>query len=681
MCSISLFRYHFIVCPQCLGSAFLSLVKIIYGNTLLVHLVLLKRMKTIPHNIVLLYKKLQDAFFVKQIFFFKVWLLKNSTPNRAHFWLETKLVSKMVSFRKAGKNERPSFIFCEVGRFNNALKKIYTQQKPEDKESWVKIFTHSQYEIYENKTTINGGVAPLRFGLDKSELRTVFTLARDTLSAEVLSVEHKSSNVSERLQQICDVDVTLWVGGALRGSQIVFDRPFDVAVVEATRRACNDVRFSKIQEHELPYTRIEIVLIHKLTMPLLHKEIQQGSMCHDKAYYAKTGNNEGWYVPPVFNCIRFNSLSELVQRLYVEKLNMDFTQTMFKDVYLYEVTNYIEDTLHKNIFSLNGSIPEIVALHDSLYISGNSCIAYSLGYLERVQNKEGDFAVIVDPLAGVVIKSDTVRLSFTTYALLMYGASTNNTQSKAIGGKSFEYLKRQIDFSVQYDATVDVLTFIYLARAAHIVNDRETYTRCKSVIDLFFTYTVYEPITYSQYAVLLLSEEVPDMQKVFSVVSKVWSTFLEKEKKEDDISLAAYAELPKLLLIIASYKNNQMYKKESDRIISWYLEKQHEDGSFPTTTTNAYSYIRGTAKILEVLAEIGATEAQLLSVKKGLVWCLNMQYNKENSYFISKKNQEYCYGGFRHDYYNHEIWIDGIAHVLISWVHVKSAKQLVGFDS
>ena len=70
---------------------------------------------------------------------------------------------------------------------------------------------------------------------------------------------------------------------------------------------------------------------------------------------------------------------------------------------------------------------------------------------------------------------------------------------------------------------------------------------------------------------------------------------------------------------------------------------------------------------MEVLSVIDSIPRERL--EKSLIWTMNMQYNEENSYFIPKEWQAICHGGLRHDYFNQEIWIDSLGHMLIVYAN------------
>ena len=78
---------------------------------------------------------------------------------------------------------------------------------------------------------------------------------------------------------------------------------------------------------------------------------------------------------------------------------------------------------------------------------------------------------------------------------------------------------------------------------------------------------------------------------------------------------------------------------------------------------NGFAYSRGTSKILEVLARTGQSDQK--AIEKAIEWLAAMQYDTENSFFVSKQVQPVIIGGFRHDYLNQEVWIDAAGHFLL----------------
>ncbi|MCX6757209.1 MAG: hypothetical protein NTW35_03630 [Candidatus Nomurabacteria bacterium] len=609
------------------------------------------------------YQKVQDEFFVKQLGSFSSWLDKEIPVERNVYLIETKYISKKVSKSKNYKNSKPSFIFCEPDLSENIFLKIN-----EKKYNWVKIFSHTDYEIYESILALEGEDLPLRFGLSTDEQNFALKLSRGILELEIFKKQIDTKNIFNRFNKKCDVDVTLWCGGKLCGSQIVFGLSLYNGIIDAVKRSYNDERFSKITEKEIKDVRIEVTLLHSLQMPLMCKDIERNIPFHSKAYSATVGKKFGFYLPATFNCVNFKSLEHLAKLLFHEKMSLDFSLKFFNNIFICEVSDYIEDSNRTGSLVLNGSIPQV---HNSDNFENNykKTIDGILNYLERVQNKDGNFLTKVNPLTGLAKDDDFIRLSFTTYALFFYAKFKNDLRSREIAEKSFSYVKSVID-GIVFDSNANkVLTYIYYAKSALFYGDEKEYKKSLEIIESFFVDCPFEPILYSQYVLLLLSEKSFNEKKVEKLAGEVLSSFKDKEKRNEEIDLASYAELPKLLLETSIFsKDRDYFKKESEKIVKWYLDKQNKDGSFYSSTSNTFSYTRGTGKILEVLTSLEGISKE--KIEKAFVWSMNMQYNEENNYFIPKDFQSICNGGLRHDYFNQEIWIDGIGHLLIAFTNL-----------
>ena len=614
------------------------------------------------------YQKLQDKFFVKQLDSFSFWLDKEIPVERRVYLMETRYVSKKVSKEKAYKNSPPSFLFCEPQNVEGVISKLCNEKDGNRRESnWVKIFSHSDYEIYEDTSTIKDDILPLRFGLSENEQKFALNLSRNSLELEIFKNKIEK-NIFKRFDEKCDIDVTLWVNGKLRGSQIVFGFSFYEGIIEATKRAYNDDRFSKITKEEIKDTRIEIVILNSLQMPLLYKDVERNIPLHDKAYSVSVNEKIGFYLPATFNCVHFQSLYNLAELLFFEKISLEFSPKFFKNIFIGETCGYIESFNYKKSFELNGPIPQIYNSMD-FKIYYNKTIDGFLRYLERIQDKNGNLLTKVNPLTGLAKNDDFIRLCFTTYSLFYYFNYKNDLRSRKIAERGFIYIKNVIKDRIFDSNSSKVMAYIYYARSAKLYGDDKEYQKSLMIINNLFDSCTFSPILYSQYVLLLLCENSFDKEKVEKLVSNVLSSFKDKEKRNEEIDLASYAELSKLLLETSVFsKDEDYFKKESERIVKWYLDKQNEDGSFYSSSYNTFSYTRGTGKILEVL--IGLEGISKEKIEKAFVWSMNMQYNGENNYFIPKDFQSICNGGLRHDYFNQEIWIDGIGHLLIAFANL-----------
>jgi len=60
-----------------------------------------------------------------------------------------------------------------------------------------------------------------------------------------------------------------------------------------------------------------------------------------------------------------------------------------------------------------------------------------------------------------------------------------------------------------------------------------------------------------------------------------------------------------------------------------------------------------------------------VSIVGAFSWLKDMQYVEEAVYFVKPELRERTIGGFRHDVYNQEIWMDSAAHVLIGGSRIR----------
>ncbi len=121
------------------------------------------------------------------------------------------------------------------------------------------------------------------------------------------------------------------------------------------------------------------------------------------------------------------------------------------------------------------------------------------------------------------------------------------------------------------------------------------------------------------------------------------------------------------------------YLHSAAEIFDWLLHYQLDNGSFRALNNpdSEFSYIRGTAKVFEVLAKVflinktkefdGIFNLDYYKAcfQKAFNWIARMQYSSRNSYFVSSRNLDKVIGGFRHDYFNCDLWIDGAGHFIL----------------
>lgn len=198
-----------------------------------------------------------------------------------------------------------------------------------------------------------------------------------------------------------------------------------------------------------------------------------------------------------------------------------------------------------------------------------------------------------------------------------------------------------------------LLFLSYLGNLAHTLQKHNICEETTKEISRLLPITSFDPITMSQTTAFL------NKTGMHSEISEILQIQLKRQfkeaKKNPRTSLASWAE------IAHTFRNNDHeFAKE---VRDWLISHQHPDGSFPDTPESNFAYTRGTGKILEVLASDYSSHQSV--IERGLNWTASMQYDKENTFFLSPEKREWMIGGFRHDAANPDAWIDAAGHFLI----------------
>jgi hypothetical protein len=126
-----------------------------------------------------------------------------------------------------------------------------------------------------------------------------------------------------------------------------------------------------------------------------------------------------------------------------------------------------------------------------------------------------------------------------------------------------------------------------------------------------------------------------------------------------------YSDLVPLLEKLGKLNGDKKMRADARMLYRQFVQMQLPDGSFPSTSTSIESYVRGTGKVCESLALSHIQPASLSPTINTLKWLSQMQYDEDNTYFISPEHRKHALGGFRHDAHNPGIWVDSTAHTLL----------------
>lgn len=553
-------------------------------------------------------------------------------------------------------------------------------------EEWKLIFQSPELEVYESKKRFEGKqFKPLRWGLDEEEKRTALKIARESI--EIFLKEKRTSQIKDfnfplvpAFALRTDLDVAFWVNGALRGSAVVENTILSEGIIKASIYATRDSRFKPLEFDELKNTRIEITLFSDLKILLSKSLLDKNEIFHDKGYLLKRGEKQGWFLPEVFNVLSFKNLKEFLFHLGTEKAFLQLEEIFDKhtEFFVFEVDDFIEGGEKEEILSLAGPMARIGKSEGEIKKTAIS----AADWLLKMQEPDGNFIPIINPLTGKCSQLDWPRSIFTGWSLIEFGKSVDDPKYIEAARKNFFYGKKYVlDEQIIKNPNSECLDLAYLGQEALSLGYREEVSRCGNRILEKENQLKFEPILFSQIGSFLA--ELSRTDKNFMVPAlrfgeKTQLAFDNALRQKSSMQLAVWAELANLYLKLFEIQGDISHLQTVRKVVDWLLSYQLDDGSFRATSNgdSNFAYTRGTAKIAEVLAEIFVLEKQIDGAldlvyykkcfEKTFSWLEMMQYSPENSYFIPKKNLDLIIGGFRHDYFNQEAWIDSAGHFLLA---------------
>ena len=523
---------------------------------------------------------------------------------------------------------------------------------------WASAFRSSDIEVLEKTKEGKRGMVPLRFGLSHKErmlaLQFVRNIMHDVLEKRPVSEQW---NTPPRFLLSADVNIALWVEGVLRGSQIVAGRSLKNGLVEAARMTLADPRFKPITPEELQSVRIQIGLINPLRVPLSETIRAQNRILPEKGYLLSFKEKKGWFLPEVLNVRRFRNLHELLMNLAEEKAGIDVTLIRSARVILFKVEDFIESEDHARSIHLYGSMPVPV-----LNVADRDVrFRAAADWLVSLQEEDGNIPPIIGPLTGRSAQIDWPRLAFTGWALAEFGKVVHEDIYRAVAEKAFAFLRTYL-LDVERAIPHRELSLAYFGRLAHALDHGYEARSAASLLVMKAPQLTFDAITFAQIAGFLRLIHSKESSEVVAILEQTLKkTFLDLHQKKTPMSLAAWAELAPLF--------NESDPTFSQEVYQWLLSLQLENGAFPDTTTSDFVYTRGTGKIFEALAYVGAGYKE--PIEKSLAWLFSMQYTQDNMFFIPVDMRPRMLGSFRHDYTNQEAWIDSAGHILLGAARLK----------
>lgn len=565
-----------------------------------------------------------------------------------------------------------------------------------DNEQWFCLFETPELKIYENRKRSDASqFRPLRWGLGEEEKKTALKIARKALKI-YLNDKKKPKFEDLDLEKIplifglkTDLDVSLWTKGVIRGSWVVENNSLADGIISGAIFAARDPRFKPLEPEELEKTKIEIILFSDLKIPVSQDFIKENKIIHNKGYVIAREEKRGWFLPEVFNMSRFKDLNDFLMRLGTEKAGLRAEEVLDRktEIKIFEVQDFIESNEPEKILNLRGPIAEQKNLIELEYSA-----SLAADWLVNIQEENGNLPPIINPLIGESLKQiDWPRLAFCGLGLAEYGIFCENIKYIEAGKKVFDYLNKYIisEDNINIATAGQTLTLAYLGQLALVLDSRKTAQLCAAAIMEKERFLNFEPIRFAQislFFILISQFDRQFLETSIKLAAAIGDNFKENIKNKKSMDLASWAEAPNLFLKLYQIKKDSSFLKEAEKMVQWLLENQMAGGGFKSfdSVDSDFAYARGTGKIVEVLANILLSnefdslfnrDYYIQIIKQGFNWLISMQYLPDNSYFVPEKNLGKVIGGFRHDYFNTDLWIDSAGHFILTVTRFLKTKK------
>ncbi len=555
----------------------------------------------------------------------------------------------------------------------------------ENRNEWQAIFKSPELEIYENKKRFGKKqFKPLRRGLNDEQKRIALKIARKSLeiflrekrmpeigSADFDFVAPFSSNLKT------DVGVALWMKGLLRGSHVSAGRPLGEGIVAASVEASRDSAFKPLKAEEIAGTRIEITVCGDLKIPLSRNLIEKNEIFYNKGYFLQKRGKVAWSLPQIFNTGSFRDLKDLIRRL-AEKVSPAPEEIFDKEtrILIFEVDDFIDDRKGEQFLILDGPVAEFKEEPEL-----KKTAEMTADWLLKVQEPDGNFIPIFNPLTGETTQIDWSRSALSAWSLIEFGKLTGKSDYIEAGRKNLLFLKKYLleESMAPQDIGYTIMSLTFLGEMSLSLGYWQESLWCGSKILEHGPALKFSPIIFSQAGSFLTGLSRSDkkfFEPALKLANLIREEFENNLKEKMPMGLSTWAGMVDLFLKIFEVTGDSSYLEIAKKTADWLLSYQLDNGAFKSATNSNFVFTRGTGKITDVLGRILLLENKQVDsvfdrlyykgcMEKAFGWLGQMQYLSENSYFVPQKNLVKTIGGFRHDYFNPDIWIDSAGHFLL----------------
>ena len=526
-----------------------------------------------------------------------------------------------------------------------------------DKDKYICIHRSNHFSLYEKKTSENAHLQRQNFpqSLQSHLLIQIRKWAAESCAGEKLSqiLPAVREKVKLQLEEQCTVDVSVWVDGQLRGS-IVQQGPLSTAVEKASLMVVTDPRYKPLQVNELLRARFELVVVPDVWIAY---HVQSDESMEEDVVMSLSykGKRLGWFVPPVANQRAFKTVGEYLRALS-RKTGVEGADSRYIKFEMARALSCIESVLLKEALPLRGAIP--LAQEGSL---NEKQIATNI---VRAIDEDGYLCNVKEPGKEEVESLDLVRQAMCTAVLAEYYAYSNDTDVLGAIQRSSVFVLTSINklpeahpgrvLSVSYLTQAQALTGYDFKVSSeplqHDIGNLQVASEGEIIYEI-----------QRVKACVLAGVAVDTQGTTFHVHTKMLYKRWLAETEPDPV---VYADL---LILLYSAQMHEEYKFFRD----WLTSLQSEEGSFKCKHE---PYVRGVGKITEALASVPEGR---LGIQSALGWLSCMQYTEETMYHIPVSDRYRFDGGFRHDYWDRSLWIDGSAHVLLTLIRDRYAQTYI----
>ena len=604
-----------------------------------------------------------------QLYVLYVWARRQCTDSFSALYINVPFCRGLVlDVRSRTVSLKPKgniwLLVCEPHEIELTLSRL--EQSAPDIASLHCIYSSDDMEVWENKTLHIE--PPIRLGLTSTEKRDILHLARfavDTQMRETDMPHHQVEYISPKFKQLASVCVAIWHDGKIRGSIIRSNMPLKEAIIKASIVSCSDSRFKSLAAEELSDSQIEVSIMSDLRLPLSRKAMVGGKINPRNGYLISGSEQDGWYVPEIFNCRRFKDFSELIQKLSSEKAKSENTERCV--VYTFNVENFLESRNHQAVLSMGG--PLCLPVHANTSADFFNRLIRSANdagnQLVRIQNPDGSIPSATNPLSGDVEEIRWSPLAYALWGLASFGKSVENKSFVQAASIGFNYLGQALFTNSSINLNTRAHAIVYYGHLASVLGEKDLVEKAENFILTHKMQLTYHPILYANTSSFLaMHGHSSEAKDVALALAKIVRKDLETQRNQkQDIELAAYAELIRTYSFLQD-AGSKDYEHIIKNVREWLLNHLSEDTGFLGSTHNTVaSYASGTAKMFEVLA--ADYERNAGAIHKAFSWLETLQYRDENLHFVSSSERESVKGAFRHSALNHEARIDSSGHFLV----------------